>query len=213
MGTSKAGVFRGLAATLVLLLLRAQVRAGGFAGRMMGVSDGDTPAVLTESERQLRVRLAEVDTPESVQPYSSRAPEAGGDGGAECRPLRPHGGRVPAGRRYQLRNNSLWRGCTGAATAVSGCWCLNPGRTARPVGVAGDRARAAVGATRRRAKRTVGGWRSVSLAGRGGPACGTKRTCDRVVSCAEAWSHHECRELSRLDGDRGGVPRERLCQW
>ena len=38
-----------------------------------GVSDGDTITILDDRKQQIKVRLAEIDTPESAQPYGSRA--------------------------------------------------------------------------------------------------------------------------------------------
>jgi hypothetical protein len=52
------------------------VRAETLTGRVVGVSDGDTLTLLAEGNRQVRVRLAEIDTPESRQPYGSRAKQA-----------------------------------------------------------------------------------------------------------------------------------------
>jgi len=45
----------------------------------------------------------------------------------------------------------------------------------------------------------------------GGFACGTKRYCTQMTSCAEAMFHFQACGLRRLDGDRDGVPCERLC--
>ncbi|MBR0673900.1 excalibur calcium-binding domain-containing protein [Roseomonas soli] len=42
-------------------------------------------------------------------------------------------------------------------------------------------------------------------------ACGTKRYCTEMTSCAEAMFHFQQCGLTRLDGDRDGVPCERLC--
>jgi len=42
-------------------------------GRVVGITDGDTLTLLAEGNRQVKVRLAEIDTPESKQPYGSRA--------------------------------------------------------------------------------------------------------------------------------------------
>jgi endonuclease YncB( thermonuclease family) len=47
-----------------------------FQGRIVGVTDGDTVTVLTPTERQVKVRLAEIDTPEGNQPYGTRAKQA-----------------------------------------------------------------------------------------------------------------------------------------
>ena len=63
-------------ALLVLLLLAGPLPAAEYAGRVVGVSDGDTLALLVPdgaSYRQVKVRLGEIDTPESRQPYGERA--------------------------------------------------------------------------------------------------------------------------------------------
>ena len=44
-----------------------------------------------------------------------------------------------------------------------------------------------------------------------GFVCGTKRYCTQMTSCAEVRFHFEVCGLRRLDGDRDGVPCERLC--
>ncbi|AHM63183.1 micrococcal nuclease [Flammeovirgaceae bacterium 311] len=40
---------------------------------MVGVSDADTFTLLTVDKKQIKVRLAEIDTPESSQPFGTRA--------------------------------------------------------------------------------------------------------------------------------------------
>lgn len=63
-------------ALLVLLLLAGPLPAAEYAGRVVGVSDGDTLTLLVPdgaSFKQVKVRLGEIDTPESKQPYGERA--------------------------------------------------------------------------------------------------------------------------------------------
>jgi endonuclease YncB( thermonuclease family) len=63
------------AAALLLpwLVALAAPPASGLAGKVVAVADGDTLTLLTPARRQVKVRLAEIDTPETGQPYGSRA--------------------------------------------------------------------------------------------------------------------------------------------
>ncbi len=46
-----------------------------FTGNVVGVSDGDTITVLHDQE-QVKVRLAEIDAPEKVQPFGNKSKQA-----------------------------------------------------------------------------------------------------------------------------------------
>lgn len=58
---------------VALLMLSCTVQAVTLIGRVVGVTDGDTLTLLAAGTRQVRVRLADIDTPESGQPYGARA--------------------------------------------------------------------------------------------------------------------------------------------
>jgi endonuclease YncB( thermonuclease family) len=60
---------------LFLLIIPLSAEAETIAGRVVGVTDDDTIKVLLE-ERAVKVRLAEIDTPERGQPWASRAKQA-----------------------------------------------------------------------------------------------------------------------------------------
>ena len=66
-----------LAALLLVLFVHALVHtataAAEITGRVVGIADGDTLTVLDQARQQIRIRLAEIDTPDSHQPYGSRA--------------------------------------------------------------------------------------------------------------------------------------------
>ena len=49
--------------------------AAEYTGKVVAIADGDTLTLLVD-HRQLKIRLAEIDTPERGQPYGSRAKEA-----------------------------------------------------------------------------------------------------------------------------------------
>jgi endonuclease YncB( thermonuclease family) len=45
-------------------------------GRVVGVTDGDTLAVLDGSDQQFKIRLSGIDAPEKRQPFGNRAKES-----------------------------------------------------------------------------------------------------------------------------------------
>jgi micrococcal nuclease len=49
--------------------------AAEYTGKVVAIADGDTLTLLVDRQ-QLKIRLAEIDTPERGQPYGSRAKEA-----------------------------------------------------------------------------------------------------------------------------------------
>ena len=59
--------------TFVLLAFSFAVFAADLNGRVVGVSDGDTFTLLTSDKRQIKIRLAEIDAPESAQPYGNKS--------------------------------------------------------------------------------------------------------------------------------------------
>ncbi len=64
---------RALLAAFGILLAHAAAAAEELRGRVVGITDGDTLTLLTERREEVRIRLAAIDTPESGQPYGSRA--------------------------------------------------------------------------------------------------------------------------------------------
>ena len=61
---------------LLLLLAALTAQAATFTGKVVGVSDGDTITVLTAGNKQFKIRLLAIDTPESGQAFGDKAKQA-----------------------------------------------------------------------------------------------------------------------------------------
>jgi len=59
-----------------LLALSPAVFAADLSGGVVGISDGDTFTLLTSDKQQVKIRLAEIDAPESRQPYGNKSKQA-----------------------------------------------------------------------------------------------------------------------------------------
>jgi endonuclease YncB( thermonuclease family) len=60
-------------ALVLLLSFASPALAEELRGRVVGITDGDTLTLLTPQRREVKIRLAEIDTPERRQPYGTRA--------------------------------------------------------------------------------------------------------------------------------------------
>jgi endonuclease YncB( thermonuclease family) len=61
---------------LLLLLAALTAQAATFTGKVVGVSDGDTLTVLAAGNKQFKIRLLAIDTPESGQAFGDKAKQA-----------------------------------------------------------------------------------------------------------------------------------------
>jgi endonuclease YncB( thermonuclease family) len=102
---------RPLAFLALLLLLATPLLAAEYAGRVTAVHDVDTLTLLVPdgaSYQQVRVRLGAIDTPESKQPYGTRARQALSD--------LVFGKQAPGWWcRTPTATGASWGGCTWAA--------------------------------------------------------------------------------------------------
>ena len=59
--------------TTALLTLSGPILAAELTGRVISVSDGDSLTLLVDDRQQVKVRLAEIDSPESGQAYGNKS--------------------------------------------------------------------------------------------------------------------------------------------
>jgi endonuclease YncB( thermonuclease family) len=212
-----------LAATLGMPASEALAQAV-IEGRVVAIHDGDTITVLVGSN-QVKLRLAGIDTPERGQPWADRARQA-------------LAARV---FRKQVRINQVDTDRYGrmvgevyADNVCVGCELVREGHAWVYRKYSDDPVLLALEAEAREAQRGLWGlpetervppWEWRRGAGRAPAvalqlqevapesfACGVKRRCREMTSCAEARFHlTEC-GLSQLDGDADGVPCEAICE-
>jgi endonuclease YncB( thermonuclease family) len=189
-------------------------------GKVVATTGGGTITVLID-QQPVKVRLAEIDTPERGQPWSSRAKQALsekvfgkevelevvdtdrsgrtvahiylGDRHIDRKMVRE--GHAWAYRKY-LRDESLLEDEAAARKAGVGFWGIPEARSLPPWAYrAGQRAAVPADAGAHQ-----------------GLGCGAKRYCREMESCEEALFYLEKCGVTRLDGDGDGVPCEKLCR-
>lgn len=219
---------------LAALLLGQPAAATELLGQVVGIHDGDTLTLLTPENRQVRVRLAGIDAPESRQPYGTRAQQVLSSLSFRQRvrvvvqDTDRYGrtvGRVWAGA-LDLNAELVRRGAAWvyrqynrdpalppleaeARQAKRGLWALPASEQVAPWVWRHNGGSAPIAERSPTPSRAAAVPQSRSPAGF---SCGTKRYCTQMTNCAEAQFHFRQCGLSRLDGDHDGVPCERLCR-
>ena len=214
-----------LLAGVVVATSTATAEVRTIEGRVVGVTDGDTLTLLTADKQQVRIRLAEIDAPESGQPYGTKAKlvlsELAFGKNVQARVMdtdrygrtvaRVHEGVLDinaelvrrgaawAYRKY-LTETTLLAVEAEAKAARRGLWALP------------ETERVAPWEWRRPSSTNSRTATFLAMNDGGGFTCGAKRTCGQMSSCAEARHYLEVCGLNRLDGDRDGIPCESLCR-
>lgn len=184
---------------------------------VIAVRDGDTLTVRTPAGASERVRLTEIDAPESAQPYGGQSRRklrqlvAAGPVRLERAGSDRYGrtlARVYAGghdvNKAMVRSGAAW---------VYDAYSTDPAFEPLEAAARAERA----GLWSQPATEVVAPWlwrkgahatprpRVATL------ACDTKRQCSQMTSCADARAYVAQCGPSGLDGDRDGVPCERVC--
>lgn len=209
----------------LLLLLHLSASADTHC-RVVGITDGDTLTCLTAQRQQIKVRLAEIDTPEKAQPYGQRSKQAlaalaHGKTVQLIEQGRDRYGRTIARavtdtddvnramiaqgaawvyRQYN-RDKSLLAVEAQAKAARRGLWALPESDIVPPWEwrKAGSRLNQEVDKAKASSRATAT------------HQCGTKRYCKQMSSCAEARFFLTTCGVESLDRDRDGKPCEDLC--
>lgn len=214
---------------LLLMHFAGPALAAELRGEVVGVTDGDTLTLLTLDRQQVRVRLAQIDAPESGQPWGSRARQALAElvfrkpvvvvvvdtdrygrtvGTVRVGRLDANAEMVRQGHAwvYQqyLRDRSLLAQEEEARQARRGLWSLPEAERVPPwAWRRQQRSGQPVLSPRPQAPAALGA---------AGLSCGSKQYCREMTSCAETRFYLQQCGLSQLDGDRDGVPCESLCR-
>lgn len=194
--------------------------------RVVGISDGDTFTCLTSEKQQVKVRMAEIDSPEKAQPYGNSARQAlstyifGKDVTLDVQDRDRYGrtvARVKVGNldvnAEMVRTGSAWayrdylkdrKLLDLEATAKHfkrGLWSLPKSEQQAPWDWRKDK--------------RAGNRQAVSQsapAATGGFSCSVIKSCKQMSSCAEArFQLRQCRN-PRIDGNRDGTPCEAICR-
>lgn len=62
--------------SITLLCASLTASATEWAGTVVGISDGDTLTVLNSQKKQVKIRMVEIDAPESKQAFGSQAKQS-----------------------------------------------------------------------------------------------------------------------------------------
>lgn len=215
---------------MLFLFLSLPCYAGEITGRIVAVSDGDTVTLLTPSNEQIKIRLAAIDAPEKNQPFGQKAKQMlsglifNREVRVEERDIDKYGrivGRIIlhgtdinllmvsrggawAYRKYLgSKDHAFIEAEEAARNNKAGLWALQKDQIMPPW------------EWRHRPKSQQSGSSSSAssaLTPVHDQSCAGKSLCGQMESCAEARFYLAHCGISKLDGDRDGMPCESLCR-
>ncbi|AKU11319.1 nuclease family protein [Azoarcus sp. CIB] len=221
----------------VALITVFNVHAESISCRVVGVSDGDTLTCLTEEKRQVKVRLAQIDAPEKGQSFGQKAKQAlanhvfGKKVTIEVETTDRYGRTVGtvifAGHdinREMVTSGMAWvydqyardpayfEAQSAARASHLGLWSepdpIRPSDWRHGTNLTSREFHGAAYAIASAPAAAMTHGRNEASSGF---SCAGKRYCREMNSCAEAQFYLNSCGLYRLDGDRDGLPCEKLC--
>ncbi len=218
----------------ILVFFTVPLPAAEYLGKVVGITDGDTLTLLVPdgaSYKQVKVRLGEIDTPESRQPYGERAKQALSDlaynkqARVVVQDTDKYGrtvGRVYVGSldvnaelvkqgaawvyRQYLKDQSLLALEAQAQAAKRGLWALPEAQRMPPWEWRHG------GAAKAATIPPAMGAPAPATTSSAGFTCTGKRYCKEMSSCDEAKFYLTQCGVGSLDGNKDGVPCETLCR-
>jgi endonuclease YncB( thermonuclease family) len=212
---------------VAMLTLPPHCLAAAITCKVVGVHDGDTLTCLTAQNKQIKVRLAEIDTPETAQPYGNKAKAALSslvfgkqvslDTQATDRYERTVA-KVSVGEqdvnremvrlgaawvyRQYSKDKSLLLVEAEAKAARRGLWSMPQADIVPPWEwrKAGKQLNQQVASSK------------AAIASTSAYHCGAKQYCKQMASCEEAMFYLNQCDMSRLDRDGDGKPCENVCK-
>jgi endonuclease YncB( thermonuclease family) len=207
---------------LLILLAPLSVSAAEWSGTVVGISDGDTLTVLNADKRQVKIRLVEIDAPESKQAFGTQSKQSLSD---ICfkKPVvvDDHGTDKYKRTLGRLTCDGIDANTEQVKRGMA--WAYKQYLTDQSIADLEEQAKAAGVGLWADAEPTPpwefrhGGKSSVKNAVKpsssdNGFECAGKSKCGEMSNCAEAKFYlNEC-GLSRLDRDHNGVPCKSICR-
>ncbi len=213
----------------VLALLHPSLPATSaeiISGQVVAVHDGDTLTLLTRANERVKIRLAQIDAPESDQAFGPESSQSlagmvlGKTVGVNVETVDANGrfvGTVYSNgldtSREQVRRGMAWA----YRQYLRDPSLLDVEGQARKsrLGLWADANPMAPWAYRHGGKDTLEPFApsppQATPTPAPDPTCGGKRTCKEMASCAEAKFYLTRCGLSQLDRDKDGIPCERMC--
>lgn len=200
-------------------------------GKVVGVSDGDTITILDSEKKQTKIRLNEIDTPESGQPYGNKSKQELSDliygktvkvitnkkdrygrtlGRVYLDELDVNSELIKRGAAWVYRQYSKDKSLllleSEAQSKKLGLWSLPESDRTPPW------------EWRKSNKKNLSknfissNDKPVTTKSTENYECGSKSKCGQMNNCSEAMFYLKTCGLHRLDGDNDGVPCESLCR-